>query len=217
MIEFPIVPAAGFVAPNSGQIVTWASYQPNNYNGNGNTYTATYDPSSGAVSELDITATNHDMFCPGLSLDANGRALVSGGDDADTVSIYSLGGWTGARNLVIPRGYQSQTTCSDGRAFTIGGSWHGGVGGKNGEIYNPTTNSWSLLLRCPVAPMLTADVEGPYRADNHGWLFGWKNGFVFQAGPSSAMNWYGTSNSGSQNGAGNRASDPDSMNGNAVM
>jgi len=56
-----------------------------------------------------------------------------------------------------------------------------------------------------------------YRGDNHGWLFGWKNGHVFQAGPAVAMNWYGTSNTGSQAPAGNRASDTDSMCGNAVL
>lgn len=29
------------------------------------------------VSEVDVTNTGHDMFCPGLSLDADGRAIVS--------------------------------------------------------------------------------------------------------------------------------------------
>lgn len=56
-----------------------------------------------------------------------------------------------------------------------------------------------------------------YRGDNHGWLFGWKKGSVFQAGPAVAMNWYGTSGTGSQSAAGNRASDTDSMCGNAIM
>ena len=56
-----------------------------------------------------------------------------------------------------------------------------------------------------------------YRGDNHGWLFAWREGYVFQAGPAVAMNWYGTSGTGSQSAAGNRAGDPDSMNGNAVM
>jgi len=56
-----------------------------------------------------------------------------------------------------------------------------------------------------------------YRADNHAWLFSWKQGSVFQAGPSVAMNWYGTGGSGSQQGAGNRAGDADSMCGDAVM
>ena len=119
--------------------------------------------------------------------------------------------------MQIARGYQTSTICSDGRIFTIGGSWNGPVGGKNGEIYNGVANTWTKLPGCPVAPMLTNDQQGVFRSDNHGWLFGWKNGAVFQAGPSSAMNWYGTTGSGSQTSAGKRASDPDSMNGNAVM
>ena len=56
-----------------------------------------------------------------------------------------------------------------------------------------------------------------YRADNHAWLFGWSSGYVFQAGPSSAINWFGTTGTGSQTGVGTRASDPDSMCGTAVM
>jgi galactose oxidase len=65
--------------------------------------------------------------------------------------------------------------------------------------------------------MLTGDGQGIYRQDNHAWLFAWKDGSVFQAGPSKAMNWYGTISSGSQTAAGTRASDADSMCGNAVM
>lgn len=40
--------------------------------------------------------------------------------------------------------------------------------------------------------MLTTDREGPWRTDNHAWLYGWRDGYVFQAGPSSQMNWYDT-------------------------
>ena len=58
---------------------------------------------------------------------------------------------------------------------------------------------------------------GVYRADNHGMLFGWKNGYVFQAGPSVAMNWYGTAGAGSQASAGSRTGDTDAMCGNAAM
>ena len=144
---------------------------------------------------------------------------MTGGNDADKTSIYdpSSNSWIAGGGMNIPRGYQSMTTLSDGRIFVIGGSWSGGYGGKNGEIYDTTTNTWTLLPGCPVAPMLTHDAQGIYRQDNHGWLFGWKSGYVYQAGPSSTMNWYGTSGTGSQVTAGVRAQDPDAMNGNAVM
>jgi len=65
--------------------------------------------------------------------------------------------------------------------------------------------------------MLTNDAQGIFRQDNHGWLFSWDNAAVFQAGPSKAMNWYGTTGSGSQTAAGNRGNAADSMNGIAVM
>jgi len=65
--------------------------------------------------------------------------------------------------------------------------------------------------------MLTADKAGVFRQDGHGWLFAWKNGYVIQAGPSKAMNWYSTTGSSSQTAAGLRASDTDSMTGDAAM
>jgi galactose oxidase len=159
------------------------------------------------------------MFCPGISLDFNGRIVVTGGSSAAKTSVYDLSGnaWTGAPNMQIARGYQSSATCSDGRIFTIGGSWSGGKGGKNGEIYDPLTNTWSLLSGALVSPMLTNDAGGVWRSDNHGWLFGWKNKTVFQGGPSIAMNWYDTAGSGTTTTAGKRLDDGHAMNGNAVM
>ncbi|OCL01465.1 carbohydrate-binding module family 32 [Glonium stellatum] len=221
-IDFPIVPVAAVVL-NTGKVLTWSSFEANSFSGGGGlTQTATYDPSTGIVSQRTVTNTGHDMFCPGLSIDASGRTVVTGGNNDLKTSIYNPASdaWVSAANMNITRGYQAQVTLFDGRIFVIGGSWSDGTaskGGKNGEIYNSTTNTWTELPGCPVAPMLTQDAQGVYRADNHGWLFGWKNGFVFQAGPSKAMNWYGMAGSGTQEAAGNRGDDADAMNGNAVM
>lgn len=219
LIPFPIVPAGAFVLRSTGQILTFAAWKVNEFPGTGYTQTAIFDPATGVATEKNVTNTGHDMFCPGMSLDANGRAVVTGGDDASKTSIFdpSTNTWITGHVMNIARGYQSSTTVSDGRVFTIGGSWSGGYGGKNGEIYSTSTDTWTLLSGCPVAPMLTNDAQGAFRTDNHGWLFGWKSGSVFQAGPSKAMNWYGTSGTGSQAAAGLRASDADSMCGNAVM
>ena len=220
-VDFPLVPVAASIQPFTGKVVVWSSWSPKTFSANlGQTVTALYDHlGSKTVTQRIVTNTGHDMFCPGISIDANGRTLVTGGDTSQKASIYSpsTDSWSSAANMNIPRGYQASATCSDGRIFTIGGSWSGGLGGKNGEIYDPKANTWSLLPGCPVAPMLTNDAQGIWRQDNHGWLFGWKDGSVFQAGPSIAMNWYGTGGSGSQNGVGSRASDGDSMCGNAVM
>ncbi|KAF2841135.1 carbohydrate-binding module family 32 [Patellaria atrata CBS 101060] len=220
-IDFPIVPAAAAVVPRTGKVLAWSAWAATQFGGSpgGYTLTATYDPATGVVSQRRVSNTAHDMFCPGISMDFNGRPVVTGGNDAAKTSIYDpiADTWTSGSNMKISRGYQSSTTLSDGRIFTIGGSWSGGNGGKNGEVYNPSSNTWTLLRSATVANMLTKDRGGVYRADNHAWLFGWKNGFVFQAGPSINMNWYGTSGSGSVKLSGPRASDVDAMNGNAVM
>jgi galactose oxidase len=220
-INFPLVPVAASLEADSWNVVTWSSYNYATYVGptGGKTQTATWSPVTNVVSELMVTNTDHDMFCPGLSLDFNGRSMVTGGNNAQRTSIYDPREqvWISGPNMKIPRAYQASATLSDGRTFVIGGSWNGGQGGKNGEVYDPATNSWSLLPGCPVAPMLTNDAQGVYRADNHGWLFGWENGCVFQAGPSKAMNWYCAGGGGGHLSVGTRANDPDSMCGNAVM
>ncbi|KAF2824088.1 galactose oxidase [Ophiobolus disseminans] len=218
-INFPLVPAAVSLLTN-GKVLMWSAFARDTFGGaNGFTQTGIYDPATGQSSQLEVANTQHDMFCPGISLDFNGRVIVTGGSNAAKTSIYDPAGnaWTGASNMQIARGYQSTATCSDGRVFNIGGSWSGGSGGKNGEIYDPTSNTWSLLSGALVSPMLTADVGGVFRSDNHAWLFGWKSKTVFQAGPSIAMNWYDTVGSGTTTGAGNRLDDGHAMNGNAIM
>lgn len=175
-VDFPIVPAAVAMLPN-GKVLVWSSYARDTFGGaNGFTQTAIYDPVTGESTPRSVTNTAHDMFCPGISIDFNGRIIVSGGSNAAKTSIYdsASNAWTSGPDMKIARGYQSTATCSDGRVFNIGGSWNGGEGNKNGEIYSPSANTWTLLPNALVSPMLTQDKEGVYRADNHGWLFAWK-------------------------------------------
>ncbi len=221
-IDFPLVPVSMALEHDTGNVLVWSSYAASTFGGSngGNTLTATYNPMTGIVSQRNVQNTDHDMFCEGLSIDATGRFIATGGNNAPKTSIYSprYDAWTAQAEMNIPRGYQSMATLSNGNAFTIGGSWSGGdTVPKNGEVFSPTANTWTLLNGAPVAPMLTADQQGVYRADNHGWLFGWKAGTVFQAGPSRAMNWYGTAGAGSTTPAGPRGDDTDAMCGNAVM
>ena len=70
------------------------------------------DPVTGAVSRETVTVTNHDMFCPGISMLSNGNYVVSGGNDASVVSIYSPANdqWIRAADMNIARGYQSSVT-----------------------------------------------------------------------------------------------------------
>ncbi|KAI4248671.1 MAG: hypothetical protein L6R42_009195, partial [Xanthoria sp. 1 TBL-2021] len=219
-INFPLIPVAAALIPSTSEVLVWSAWNADNYgDGNGRTVTATYNPLSGIVTQSIVTNTGHDMFCPGISLTKSGLIVVAGGTNSEKTSVYhpDTRSWSSGMNLILPRGYNSQATLSNGGVFTIGGSWSGVRGGKNGEYYDPVANTWSLRPGCPVAPILTNDAEGIYRADNHAWLFARQNNSVFHAGPSKNMNWFTTDGQGSTTPAGTRGNDNDAMNGNAIM
>lgn len=217
VIGFPLVPAAAALLPGN-TVLAWSSYTALDFGGSGQTVTATLDVAGSTVSQRTITSTGHDMLCPGTALLPDGRLVVTGGDDAARTSIYTPSNdeWRAAPDMRIPRGYHSTVTLSDGRIFALGGSWSGGRGGKDGEVYTDGAG-WALRPGALVAPMLTADHGGIFRADNHGWFFAGPGGSVFQAGPSRTMHWYSTSRSGGVAAAGTRGTDADAMNGTAVM
>ncbi|KAF4556378.1 Hypothetical protein D9617_1g082550 [Elsinoe fawcettii] len=210
LIKLPVIPVAAYVVPEgptANRLLFFSAYGNDSFgNDYGYTQFAELNYATGAVSHREISNTQHDMFCPGISMLQDGRIVITGGSSAAVVSIYDpkTNGFSRASNMKIPRGYQSSATLSDGRVFTIGGSFTGGLGGKVGEVFAPSTNTWTLLPQTDVAPMLTKDQEGIWREDNHAWLFGWSGGSVFQAGPSKTMNWYGTSGTGRTVAAGTR-------------
>jgi hypothetical protein len=127
----------------------------------------------------------------------------------------------------VPRGYEADTLLSYGtlangvlsgvQVLTLGGSWSGGEGNKSGEIWNSSTGAWTLLSGVPETNIVGPDPQGIYRGDNHLWMFAQSGGYVFQAGPSAQMNWIKTSGAGTITSAGDRGTDPYSINGNAVL
>lgn len=220
-LDFPIVPVSG-AQEGSGMLALWSSWADDQFHSTpgGKTVMTRWNPVTGEVSKRTVSNTHHDMFCPGISYDGTGMMVVTGGNDASETSLYdsTIDEWVRASEMHLRRGYQASTTLSDGRVFVIGGSWAGGSNvAKDGEVYDPVTQNWTMLEGATVRQMLTEDMEGPWRADNHGWLFGWKDLSVFQAGPSKNMNWYSAHNNGSVKPAGRRMEDEDSMSGNAVM
>ncbi|MBC6446998.1 discoidin domain-containing protein [Actinokineospora xionganensis] len=216
---YPIIPVASAVLPNN-KLLMWAAFAPNDFGGmNGYTQTAILDLTTGKVTNRRVDNTGHDMFCPGTSVLADGRVLVTGGSDDKKSSVYNpfTDTWSATGELNVRRGYQGQTTLSTGEAFIVGGSWSGGEGGKTAEVYSPGRNTWRLLSGVPAEPLATADNKGLFRSDNHGWFFAVSGGRVFHAGPSRRMNWISTTGNGSITDAGPRGDSEDAMNGNAVM
>lgn len=224
VIKFPIIPVAAYIVPEypeSHRMLVFSAYSGNAYGGGDHGFTqfADFDYRSRAISTRQVAETQHDMFCPGISSLADGQLIITGGSNAEKTTIYnpSMNTFKSGVNMQRARGYHSSTTLSNGKVFTIGGSWSGGAGNKTGEIYDPATNLWILLPGADVEPILTNDHEGPFRTDNHAWLYGWRDGSVFQAGPSKAMNWYYTDGGGGTTPAGTRNEANDQMCGVNVM
>jgi galactose oxidase len=229
LIQFPLVPVACYTVPEypeSTRIMCWSAWGYDAFGqdtpeggGGGYTQFMDFNYKTGAVSNQTISNTHHDMFCPGISALEDGRIMITGGADASVTSFYdpTTNAFTRGPDMQIARGYQTSVTLSDGKVFTIGGGYTGPRGNKNGEIFDPKANTWTLLPDAAVAPMLTTDAEGVWREDNHGWLFPRSDGWVFQAGPSPTQHWYSTNGTGSVVQAGQRPDADDQMCGMSVM
>ncbi|MFD9794107.1 discoidin domain-containing protein [Streptomyces sp. NPDC059070] len=215
---FPLVPVATAMLPGN-KLLAWSAYAVDRYGGsNGYTQTAIMDLTTGRVTQRRVDNTGHDMFCPGIAMLADGRVLVTGGSNATRASIYDprTDAWTSTADMNIGRGYQAMTLLSNGDAFVLGGSWSGGDGPKDGEVWSASTQTWRKLPGVPAQSAMTADPRGAYRADNHMWLHATSQGRVLQLGPSKQMNWITTAGNGSITPADPRADSADAMNGNAV-
>ncbi|CAE6695668.1 RICIN domain-containing protein [Paraburkholderia haematera] len=220
-IKLPLIPVAAANLPD-GTVLVWSADSQLNFTPGevtpGKTYTAIFDPATGTSKQTLVTNTGHDMFCPGIVNLPDGRVYVTGGSSSDKTSLYSSSthAWTSGDPMNIPRAYQGSVTLSNGSVFLVGGSWNGPLGGKTGETWT-SGSGWQVNSAILDDYILTNDAGGIFRADNHAWLFALSNGRVFHAGPSQAMHWFDTAGGGSVTQAGNRGSDSDAMNGNAVM
>ncbi len=233
-VQMPTVPVAAAMLP-TGKVLVWSSNAPMDFEGDightpSDTLMSVYNPATGAVGPLMDSGVEADMFCPSISFLPNGEILVAGGSSSSHTSIYNpflsnFGTWANDADLNIARGYNASVTLSNGDVFTIGGSWSGGSGGKDGELWSPAvdlqlTGIWQLTGipgSLIMADDLTDDAQGGAQfGDDHNWLFAMPNGRVFDAGPGSQMYFFDPL-TGTYTSAGTRGKDPYSVNGNAVM
>lgn len=230
-VDLGFVPAAAANVANgsgegAGRVLLWSAENRFGFSAMGETspgvptWTALFDPATATATAPRTQAVGHNLFCPGTTNLPDGRLLVSGGSTSRVTSLYNpaTDAWTqaGGTPMNLPRAYQANTLLRDGGVLTLGGSWNGGVGGKDGEVWTEGAG-WRRLSGVPVAPFLTADSGGPYRSDNHMWLFPTGNGRVLHAGPSANLHWISTAGNGLVTPAGRRADDVDAMQGSAAM
>jgi galactose oxidase len=217
-VNFTVIPAAAANMAN-GRLVLWSAYGRFYFGGDhGQTYTQIYDPSTGQSTEMLVTNTGHDMFCPGTTLLPDGRILVNGGSSSSKTSIFSPGSgiWSVSNQMSIPRGYEGNTLLSTGDVLTLGGSWSGGQGNKHAEVW-ASGAGWRRLPGVPIDSFIGPDPKGVYRGDNHLWLIAASGGWVFHAGPAAQMHWIDANGDGSVIDAGPRGDDAYAINGNTVV
>ncbi|WP_295959778.1 discoidin domain-containing protein [Rhodoferax sp.] len=217
-IDVSLTPASAANLPN-GNVMLWAADGEFMFsNGDARAYATTYNPTTGGFTKRLVNETGSNLFCPGTSMLADGRLLVSGGSQAGNTSIYNSANdtWAAGAALNITRAYNANALLQDGSVLTLGGSWNGGQGGKHGEVWTEATG-WKRLTGVPVDDMVGPDPAGVYRGDNHMWLLPTGNGQILHAGPSAKMHWIDTRGNGNVRSAGNRGDDAYSMSGNTVM
>ena len=223
----PVIPLAvnaiGVANLPNGNLLLWSAYSQFTYEGDigtssGQTYTGIFNPRTNTSSASLITIPGADMFCSGTAVLPDGTVLVNGGSSSPKTSLYNpaTSTWTADAEMNTPRGYEADALLSNSSVLTFGGSWSGTRAFKNGEVWT-RGNGWTVVQNLPDNNAVGPDPQGIYRGDNHMWLFAQSNGMVFQAGPSAQMNWIDTKGVGSIQSAGNRGTDPFSINGNAVL
>ncbi len=227
VIPLPNNPIAASLLPN-GKILTWSSNNEFSFEGDigasaSQTQTALFDPVTQQSTLRVVTNTLSDMFCPGITVLADGRVLVNGGSSSASTNIYDpkTDAWSASAPMNIARGYNADVMLSDGSVLTLGGSWSGVTRDRIGEVWS-AESGWGTRPGVSAAPITGPDPEDAAlgrvsRGDNHMWLFSVSNGLVFHAGPSAQMSWITTSGNGAQASAGNRGDDAYSINGQAVM
>lgn len=165
----PFVGAAAAALPD-GRILLWSSYAKYDFGGGGQTWTSIFDPNTNSFTEQLIDTPGHDMFCPGLATLPDGRIMITGGANSEKSTFYdpSSNSWTPGPEMNIPRGYHTMATLASGEVFTIGGSWSGDVGNKDGEVFY--NNRWSVKTGIDADAMSTDDVAAK-NSDYFMWIF----------------------------------------------
>ncbi|HEY3716352.1 MAG TPA: fibronectin type III domain-containing protein [Jatrophihabitantaceae bacterium] len=199
---WPIAPLAMHVL-YTGKTVSWDGWQQPQP-------TVAWDPNSPGT----FTTVNapDSVFCDGAADLPDGRLLVIGGYGGlstgnigivDT-NIYdpATGSWSRVADMHYPRWYPTVTELSDGRYLAVSGnSTNASTWADTPEVYDPTTNAWTLLPNINTSSV--HEVEYPFSYEV-------PSGKVFVIGPEednshlldvNAQTWTSTGSAGMFNGS----------------
>jgi hypothetical protein len=181
LMNWPLV-AVHSVLMDTGNVLTWDAWQQPQP-------TQEYDPSTQAFT--NPISSPDGIFCSAMAQLPDGRILVVGGYGelstgnlgiVDT-SIYNpaTSTWTRVADMHYPRWYPGLTELSDGRYVVISGkSTDFGTWADTPEVYDPTSNTWTLLSNVSTSQIHELEYPSTYQLPN---------GNVFVLGPEEDLSY----------------------------
>jgi N-acetylneuraminic acid mutarotase len=111
--------------------------------------TEIFDPTNNSWSSAGNTLKPRGEGHTAILLN-NGQVLITGGTEDGSSELYDPdeNKWLYADNMMEPRKWASATLLPDGKVIIVGGDDSSRSGSKeldSAEIYNPSTNKWSLV------------------------------------------------------------------------
>lgn len=158
VLDWPLVAVSMANLPD-GKILTYSGSERRTWPTTERTYSATWDPETGAFSEN--LRQGHNMFCAALSMTADGKVLVNGGRNAGnspwtSVFDYRNSEWQPIENMASGgRWYPSTLTLGDGKIMTAMGS---STNTRNPDVWDPDAG-WSVLNGIDFLSMRTRNNE----------------------------------------------------------
>ena len=152
----PINPVHAALLRNGKVLVVSGS---GNLPGNTNFQAGVFDPQTNTVTTQPV---GWDMFCNGMVVLPDGRALINGGtlqydpfhgELRSAVYDLTTGAFTNVQNMAHGRWYPTVTNLGDGTAMTFSGLDENGNTNTTVEIYSVSTG-WSTPIGSPFTPPL---------------------------------------------------------------
>ena len=152
----PINPVHAALLHNGNVLIVSGS---GNLPTNTNLQAAVFEPATGTITTQPV---NWDMFCNGMLVLPDGRAIVNGGtlqydpfhgEFRTTVYDPSTGQFTDVQNMAHGRWYPTVTSLSNGTFMTFSGLDENGNTNSTVEIYT-LGSGWSIAFGSPFTPPL---------------------------------------------------------------
>ena len=199
VIDWPHIAVSAANLPD-GRVLTWSGSEREIWPSTEQTYSATWDPATGAFEE--VFHPTHNMFCAHLAMLEDGRVFVNGGRNQTnspwtSVFDYRDSQWVQVENMATGgRWYPTTLALADGNIFTAIGT---ASQPRYPEIWNPAAG-WQIKNGIDFNDMVLDDY---FSTNSHGESRWWPllhvapNGQIFHSGPTPKMHYIDPAGNGS--------------------